>query len=78
MYAHKPVKFARYLSGLERVSMHTHMADDDVRRIHLEPVAEPQAVIDRWVQTIGASTDQADRIGFIDDASRFAVYGERD
>jgi lactate racemase len=70
MYAHKPVKFARYLEGLTAVHMGTDLSPEEVTSIHMSPVPDPQAVIDAWVHAAGAD----DRIGFLDDASKLAIH----
>jgi nickel-dependent lactate racemase len=71
MYAHKPVKFARYLEGLAAVHLLSEMPPDEVAAVHLRPAESAQAVIDGWVERAGPG----DRIGFLDDASKFAVWG---
>lgn len=70
MYAHKPVKFARYLERLAAVHMTSELAPELVEGIHLAPAPEPQAVIDAWVRAAG----EGDAIGFLDDASKLAIH----
>ncbi len=70
LYSHKPVKFARLLSRLTALHVFTELDAREVRRIHMHPASDPQAVVDRWVEEAGAG----DRIGFLDDASKLSVY----
>lgn len=80
LYAHKPVKLARYLRGLDEVAFATSLDRGTVERIHLTKADDPQAVVDEWIERIGraetidAPGDPSQRITLIDDASRFAVY----
>ena len=69
LYSHKPVKFARLLRRLSSVSMVSALPPEEVRDIHMHPVADGQAVIDDWVERAGPD----DRIGFLDDASKLGV-----
>ena len=70
LYGHKPVKFARYIEGLAAVHMHSVLPADEVRRIHMLPAPDPQALLDRWVEAAGPG----DRVAFLDDASKLAIH----
>lgn len=70
LYAHKPVKMARYLERLGALHVHSRLPADQLARVHMCPAAEPQAVLDAWTK----KADPGDRIGFLDDASKQAVY----
>jgi len=72
VYAHKPVKLARYVQARSRVWMHSELSDADVASIHLHPAADPQAVLDRWVAQAG----EGDRVAFVDDASKLLLVEE--
>jgi len=69
LYAHKPVKFARLIKRMRKIHFYTKLAPEAVRRIHLEPVNDPQDVIDRWVRQ-----DPAAKIHIFPDGNKYAVY----
>ncbi len=70
MYSHKPVKFARYLERLNALHVLSDLPDAELERVHMRPARDAQAVVSGWVE----KADPEDRIGFVDDASKFAVY----
>lgn len=69
LYSHKPVKFARYLERLAALHVLSELPDEEIRRVHMHPVADPQGILDRWV----AAAAPGEGIGFLDDASKLAV-----
>ena len=70
LYSHKPVKFARLLARLDALHLYSDLDPDDVRRIHMHPVDDPQHVVDGWVDR--AAPD--DRIAFLCDGSKLSIY----
>jgi nickel-dependent lactate racemase len=69
MYAHKPAKFAELLQRVEAIHAKSALADDVLRRIHLEPAPSPQEVVDAFL----ARRPRARVLAF-EDASKFAVH----
>lgn len=69
MYSHKPVRMARTLTRLSRLSLASALDPALVASIHMTPEADPQGVLDRWVTGMGP----ADRVHFVADGSRLLV-----
>lgn len=71
MYSHKPVRMARTLARLERLSLMSRLDPALVTSIHLTPAPEPQRVLDEWLGRMGPE----DRVHVIADGSRLLVGG---
>lgn len=68
LYAHKPVKLARYLSHAGRVFLTSELDPELVRGMHLVPCRDPQELLDRWLEE-----HLAGRVLVIEDAARTLV-----
>ena len=69
LYGHKPVKLARILRRLGALWILSELEGAAVERVHMRPAAAAQAVLDRWERI----ARPADRVVFIDDASKLVV-----
>ena len=49
LFEHKPYRFAKLIQRLDTLWIHTQMAPSVVRKIHAEPCADPQTVVDSWL-----------------------------
>jgi len=70
LYAHKPIKFARLIKRQKRIHFYTHLTAERVSRIHLNPISEPQKIINQWL----AEKPDA-KIHIFPDGNKYAVYG---
>ncbi len=75
---HPDVKFHTYKAYrfkrlFEKISIYGYsgLSDDILESVDIKPVKDPQAVIDRWLQS-----NPDDKILFVDKANKLAVYGE--
>jgi nickel-dependent lactate racemase len=68
LYQHKAFKFAELLRRIEKLHLRSALPDAEVRAAHLEPVADPQSLIDGWIRE-----DPSCRIRFFDEANRLCV-----
>ena len=73
LYQHKAYRFAEMIRRVDRLCLASSLPEADVRRIHLEPVADPIALVAQW-----AREDPAEPITFFDEANRLCVLGETD
>ncbi len=69
LYAHKPVKFARLIKRMRKIYFYTKLTPEIVQSIHLEPVNDPQDVIDWWVRE-----NPGAKIHIFPDGNKYAVY----
>ena len=71
LYEHKAYKFAELLKRVPRVRIHSALSEEVVKAIHLEPVDNPQDVIDEWIK------EDADvQILVLDQGNKMAVYAD--
>ncbi len=71
LYEHKAYKFADLLLRLSSIKMYTELDKDTVDRAHLTKIADPQQVIDEWIE------ENPDvQILVLDKANKLAVYSE--
>jgi nickel-dependent lactate racemase len=69
LFSHKAYKFAQLIQRLRRIWIYSQISDKVIEAAHLNPVHEPQAVVDKWL----AETPNA-RITVVDGANRIALY----
>jgi len=62
---------ARYLLGLERLSLLSELPADDVAAVHIEPVDDAQAALDAWLREARPEAT----VGLLDDGSKLLVAG---
>ncbi|MFX1578554.1 MAG: nickel-dependent lactate racemase [Promethearchaeota archaeon] len=71
LYEHKAYKFAELMKRVQRVRLYSKLDDKTVQAVHLEPVQDPQAVIDEWIK------DSPDvKILVLDKGNKIAVYAD--
>jgi nickel-dependent lactate racemase len=68
LYQHKAYKFAELLQRIDALHLHSRLPDEEVRAAHLNPVRDPQRVVDSWI-----ARDPSCRIAFFDEANRLCV-----
>lgn len=68
LYQHKAYKFAELLGHVDTLHLHSDLPEGDVRAAHLNPVEDPQALVDGWLRS-----DPGCRIAFFDEANRLCV-----
>ncbi len=71
LYEHKAYKFADLLLRLSSIKMYTELDKDTVDRAHLTKIADPQQVVDEWIEE-----DPDVQILVLDKANKLAVYSE--
>ncbi len=69
LYSHKAYKFATYLRAAAAVHVTSALPPDELRRVHLRPAADPQAVVDGWLE----QARPADRVAFVLDGSKLLL-----
>lgn len=69
LYSHKAYKFATYLRAAAAVHVTSSLPDAELRRVHLRPAPDPQAVVDGWLR----AADPGDRVAFVLDGSKLAL-----
>jgi nickel-dependent lactate racemase len=69
LYEHKAYKFAELLKRVPRVRIHSKLNKETVEAVHLEPVEDPQRVIDDWIKE-----DPVVQILVLDQGNKMAVY----
>ena len=68
LYSHKAYKFAEFLLD-HQIHLHSQLPDKDVSDIHLQPVPDPQALINSWLEK-----DPEAKIAFVDYANKVVVH----
>ena len=69
MYVHKTYKFAALIQKMNQILIHSKLADNIIKDIHLHPISDPQSVVDRWLE------DNPDtRINIFTQGNKLAVY----
>jgi nickel-dependent lactate racemase len=69
MYAHKTYKFAQLIQRLNKIYVRSELEDKQIIDIHLNPVKDAQAVIDRWLRVKSDAS-----INIITQGNKVAVY----
>ncbi len=64
-------KLAQMIQQLHAVHVHSSLSSEVIERIHLQPCADPQTLVNRWL----AKNPQA-KINIFDSASKLAIYTE--
>ena len=71
LYEHKAYKFAELMKRVQRVRLYSTLDDETAQAVHLDPVQDPQAVIDEWIK------DNPDvKILVLDKGNKIAVYAD--
>jgi nickel-dependent lactate racemase len=71
LYEHKAYKFAELMKRVDRVRLYSTLDDKTAQAVHLEPVQDPQAIIDEWIK------DNPDvKILVLDKGNKIAVYAD--
>jgi nickel-dependent lactate racemase len=71
LYSHKAYKFAQMIQQLRAIHVHSSLPEEAVARIHLQPCADPQALVNRWL-----ADHPHRRINIFDGANKLAIYAE--
>ncbi|MBN1126360.1 MAG: hypothetical protein JXA82_15250, partial [Sedimentisphaerales bacterium] len=69
LFSHKPYKFAKMIKRLRHLLVYSDIPDPVLAAAHLQPVSDPQDVIDSWLKK-----DPAAQINIIDGANKVAIY----
>ncbi len=72
LYSHKSFKFAELIQRLRKIWIHTALKREEVERAHLFYAANPQKVVDGWVEN-----DVEAQIVVFDEANKIAVYAQK-
>ncbi|MFW9834836.1 MAG: nickel-dependent lactate racemase [Candidatus Thorarchaeota archaeon] len=71
LYEHKAYKFAELMKRVRRVRLYSALDDKIVQAVHLDPVRDPQTVVDEWIK------DNPDvKILVLDKGNKIAVYAD--
>jgi nickel-dependent lactate racemase len=71
LHSHQAYKFAQMLQPLQAVHVHSSLPNEMIERIHLQPCADPQALVNRWLM----QNPQA-KINIFAGASKLAIYAQ--
>ncbi len=69
LYEHKAYKFAELLKQVSAIKMYTELDDETVTKVHMEKVANVQAIIDDWI-----TKDPSVKITVLDKGNKLAIY----
>ncbi|MBN1817007.1 MAG: DUF2088 domain-containing protein [Sedimentisphaerales bacterium] len=69
LFSHKPYKFAQMIQRLAKLWVYSDIPDEQLSAAHLNPVSNPQTIIDHWLQE-----DPAAQINIVDGANKVALY----
>lgn len=69
MYSHKTYKFAQLIQDMNQIFLKSHLPSEQVRKIHLFPVENPQTIIDDWIKE-----DPQTTIGLVSDGNKLALH----
>ena len=69
MYVHKTYKFAALIQKINRIFIYSKLAENIMTDIHLYPISDPQAIVDRWLLD-----NPETRINIFTQGNKLAVY----
>jgi nickel-dependent lactate racemase len=69
--SHRAYKFSQRMQQLRAIHLHSNLPNDVIECIHLQPCAEPQALVNQWL----TKNSQA-KINIFDGANKLAIYSE--
>jgi len=69
LYSHKAYKFAQMIQQLRAIHVHSSLSNEAVERIHLQPCADPQALVNQWL-----TQNPPAQINIFDGANKLAIY----
>lgn len=72
LFSHKPYNFAKIIKRLSRIYLYSEIPDDIIKAIHLNPVNQPQAIVNDWIEE-----NPKVKITIVDGANKIALYTRR-